>query len=401
MCAIPFLLALFFSKEHKVRNTLLIFSLFISVDNASEALAITPSLVRYPIYIYALVSLYIAQTFSIKRLLGFSLVVSILLIRTFFNFVNIDLPTLIRDVTIIALVVPLMCFTRKENSVSVDLSLLSLLLTIFLFSELVNIAFRTNIQFDSSDYLSYVSTKSLIVFPSIYCLVKGKVKIGILLTILTLIVLIFYSTRMLILTYIISFSLLMIKKGVFNIQKVFSVTFLFVTFLFVTYFFLVKYIGVDLESFKATGVFFQFFVEGDLSEKILLIDPVRYYESKLFFQRNIFSILLGDGLGSPLIDIHNELSFVKITDTAFSEQELRSGYFYNLHDTWIDLGLRFGFLLVGLVYFIIYRMSFIDNHKIANIIGLVLLVIFSCATYSTQGIILITFFFQAYFLTTK
>ncbi|MBY0533692.1 MAG: hypothetical protein K2P31_01845 [Rickettsiaceae bacterium] len=258
----------------------------------------------------------------------------------------------------------------------------------YLISEVLNIIIRPYLGFDGSDYLSYVSTKSLITLPSLYYLHKKKVFSGLVLLVLTIPVLITYSTRMIIVTYVLAVILLFIVRIIRDIK----ISVLLVSF-FTIAIYLFSFFDFQPEGFKATSIFLQFFSEGSLSESIRIIDPVRYGETVLFFKRGIFSILSGEGLGSGLHDIHGELYFIKVSDTAFSEKELNNNVFYNLHDTWIDIGLRFGLLFIIYLYYYILKLVLIQKKDILPLVGLLLIILFSCATYSTQGLILIAFFF--------
>lgn len=386
LCIVPFIISIIQYKNVENRNTLLLVALFLCVDNASDELSLTPIAIRYPIYLMSIWSLYSNIQLDKRKLLVFSLVTLLFFARTLVNYKNIDVATFMRDIFLILFLIPSVCINYERFSFPISFETLVNTIIAFLISEILNILIRSNLGFDSTDYLSYISTKSLVVVPSFYFLVKGSLKQAFFLIMMTLIVLVFYSTRMIIVTYIISILLFSLKVGLLSIKKLIYSGVVILLFFVTIYFF-----DINLEGFKATGVFLQFFTQGDLTEKFMLIDPVRYNETKLFFERDLFSIMLGDGLGSGLIDRNNEFDFVRITDTAFSESELRNGVFYNLHDTWIDLGLRFGFLLILVSYYKIFRLIFQRGNVEANILGLILLVIYSCASYSTQGILVIIF----------
>lgn len=390
ICLVPFVLSFFYINNTILRNSLLIFSLFVSVDNAAEDLAISNSLIRYAIYLYSIYILYRSSHFDPKKILAFVVLLTFYLILTVFNILSIDLETLFRDILILLLSFPILCSYSNENHFAIDFELLGMLLAVYLLSEILNLFLRPLLGFNSADYLSYSSTKSFIVFPSIYYLYKRNFKIAIPILLATLAVLIAYTTRMIILTY--TATLVLILATIIRLNLKYILLYFSIFIFFVLFF---KLSNIEFEGFKATGVFIQFFAEGSLFEKFLIIDPVRYYETKLFFDRNAFSVLFGDGFGSGLIDLKNELFFVSPTDSAFSPKELMQRKYYNLHDTWIDLGLRFGFLSILVLYALIFKFLFFRKNINVQILSAVLIVLFSCATYSTQGLILVAFVFYA------
>lgn len=386
-CIVPLIFVFFYYKVTELRNTLILFSLFISVDNAPYDLTITFSYLRYFVYFFAMLILYSYKNYNPKSVLTFSIVFILLVCWSIFNYESIHLNTFIRDLFIVALIYPVLCLNGKFDF-QINFSLLNKLIIIYIISEVINVFIRAKLGFTSADYLSYNSTKSLIIAPTFYYLVKNKINIAIPLILLTFFVLVAYGTRMIIITYVIGLILFFFTSSIFSLKF-----FYFIFIILITFYLSLNVLFIDFSSFKATGVFVQLIEEGDFYEKILLIDPVRYYETKMFFDRNFFKIIFGSGFGSGLIDVNNYLGFVKSTDTAFTIQELNSGKYYNLHDTWIDLGLRFGFIAILLVYFFIFKLMISFNNHNIKFIGFSLLVLFSCATYSTQGLILICYLF--------
>jgi hypothetical protein len=387
-CFIPFLLSLIYFNDPTLRNTLLILSLFLSVDNAVEDLAITFGALRYSIYILSIYSLYKTKYFDSKSIFVFGFIIVFYLLNTLIHIVNIDWATFTRDIILLGLVFPVFCSDSKKSKFSIDFYLLCSLILFFLFSELANLFIRPFMGYDSSDYLSYNSSKSLIIIPSIFYLINKNYRLGLTAVIITIVILIAYSTRMIIITYVITLFLIFLSNV--RLKNILYI-FLFV----ISTFFILNESRFEPEQFKASSVFIQLFKQGDLVDKVVIIDPVRFYETKLFFSRNIFSILFGDGFGSGLIDSNNELNFVKLTDTAFSLRELSTGHYYNLHDTWTDLGLRFGLLVIILIYIQLFRLVLFGKSKIIQSIAAILFIIFSCATFSTQGLIILSFLFYS------
>lgn len=383
ICFVPLLMAVFYFNKIELRNTLIFFALFISVDNSPEELTITSGVLRYTIYLFALFIIYRIRYYNPKSVFIFFISLFLFGSITVFNYRNIHIDTLIRDLFIVVLAFPILCSDFRAKF-EINFSILNQLIVVYILSEVINVFLRPKLGFSTADYLSYISTKSFVVLPSFYYLIKGKSKIAIPLILLTIFVLVAYGTRMIILTYVLGLILYFITIGILKFRL-----FVFALIIFYGIFYISNVLNIDFAGFKATGVFVQLFQDGNLGEKFLLIDPVRYYETKLFFERSLFEICFGNGFGSGLIDVKNELNFVKVTDTAFSLQELNQGKFYNLHDTWIDLGLRFGFVSIISIYILIFRWMFFLQNMNIKFIGFAMLVLFSCATYSTQGLILI------------
>ena len=87
-------------------------------------------------------------------------------------------------------------------------------------------------------------------------------------------------------------------------------------------------------------------------------------------------------MASGLFDSRGEL-VVSYDATAFSESEISSSTYYNLHDTIPDLGLRFGLLFVLILLFkIIQGLIKFDYLKYT-----LLLFLFFCSLWSINGII--------------
>ena len=75
---------------------------------------------------------------------------------------------------------------------------------------------------------------------------------------------------------------------------------------------------------------------------------------KFSFDRSLLSILLSDGLASGLYDPNGLMNMVSYDDTSFSQIEIDSSTYYNLHDFVTDFGLRFGLIpVVVIIYWLI------------------------------------------------
>ncbi len=381
-CVPIFIIALLLRERQRPQsNALVIFSLFLSVDNGGEVYGITGAIIRYSIYI-CLTYLFFSSTLDVRRLLIVTALIALPVFLTFLLSYSINFQTLYRDGILLLLLLSF-SFIHKDNF-SIQIHLLVFGIIGYIIADFLNfiLIFRTI----SDDYLSYNSTKALIVLPFFYFLVEKRKIWAFLIFIITNVVLIAYGTRMLFLSFLVAAALGIITTKSLSLKFIVIIVLIgLVTIQILSSFNFIP------ESLKATGVIVQLLSDGDFQDKLRLIDPTRYTEHFLFFNRQWFDILFGSGLGSGLSDPTNEFYFVGVDATAFSVEELSSRYFYNLHDTWIDLGLRFGLLLVGLFYFLILRSVFSDR-GICKLIGLVLFVLFTCTTYTTSGLLLIAAF---------
>jgi hypothetical protein len=125
---------------------------------------------------------------------------------------------------------------------------------------------------------------------------------------------------------------------------------------------------------------------GGASEYFQLVDPVRFAEHKLLFARNPLRILFGDGLGAGFKDRDNSFHFVRYNQGAFSEKEIDQGIYFRLHDTWISLGLRFGLLVVLILYAYLFRQLWNRSMEVAFASSMSLMMV-NCALFSTAGTI--------------
>jgi hypothetical protein len=146
--------------------------------------------------------------------------------------------------------------------------------------------------------------------------------------------------------------------------------------------------NTELVQFKALAFIVQIqqkFDISDISLMLTVLDPVRFAEHQLFFDRPISEVIFGSGLGSGIYDTHGALAFVTFDQTAFSEKEIISSTFYNLHDFWIDFGLRFGLLpLAYIIYRTILREMLYNYPWHGVLFGILLL----NTTFATSGMIL-------------
>lgn len=390
LCVVPLIFSFKYFKRDKVlRNSLLLLALFLSVDNGGAVYNITNSIVRYTIYIVSAYALTEGIKLSRKNCFIFVSLITVPVILSIYNYEHIDTNTLERDLLLSILTSTIICKSDLSAPFQIRIDLISNFLIIFLLAELLNI-FVFSSAWDRREYLNYNSTKSLVVLPTFYYLSKGNLKKTILLFFLTIPVLIAYATRMIIVTYVLIIAVNLIRYWVLKPTNVTIIILLFIGINQLT-----KHNNFEFEGYKATAVFVEILREGDLLDKIKAIDPVRYVETSLFFDRNVFNILFGSGFGSGLHDINNDFFFVNDTDTAFSQKELREGYFYNLHDSWVDIGLRFGLIFICIAYFIVIKN--VNSFKVnKSTLAKTLFVLISCAFFSSQGLLIIFFVFHSY-----
>ena len=248
---------------------------------------------------------------------------------------------------------------------------------------IIFVHFFTGMAF--TDYHSYTSTKSIMALPLFYFLSRNKISlINLLLIFSSVFAIILLQTRMILLA--IAMVLLFRFILTMSFRKILTVGLLF---------YLLPLVLVTLPGAKSVQVFidiFSFFRSFDI-DYLKFLDPVRWGEHKLFFSRNAFEIMFGSGFGSGLNDSQDILGFVTVDQTAFSRLELSNNVFFNLHDTWIDLGLRFGLLPILFVYFLLIRNLRNFNWYLAGS-GIVFL---SNMSFSYLGLLIIFIFMRAIF----
>ena len=198
-CVIVFGIALFyFAKDKKMFYTLLILSIFISVDNSvAGSYQLTPAVIRYIMYLTAIAAIIHRATLCPKRLAVCGLIIFVILVMTsisWFNMRPIVFVPFRRDFLLILMLTVVLAMHRKSlKKFDLDYDLLSLLLTVYILGELINIVFSYQ---PGKGYLSYDSLKSFIVFPFLYYLNYRKLRITALLYFVPTVVVIFsYQTR--------------------------------------------------------------------------------------------------------------------------------------------------------------------------------------------------------------
>lgn len=383
LCLLPWLAALFWARKNiPQRNSFLILALFWLIDNAVLNFGQTIGPIRYVIYITAVWSMIENTSVNRRGLAGLILAIVFYTVTTV---ISIDAPRsilqFIRDLQILVLLGILFALNSKI-AYSLDLKLLFYSISGYLASELVNFFFFSNAWY--GEYMNFSGTKYLIVLPAIIALFQKRPFISLLLAVATVPVLIGYTQRFLFFAYLaaIPASVLWFRmkyKKQKQILLVLGVIFLGAALTFVdrsgAWGATKPLAAVEILAQNGLGAF-------------ETLDPVRFYSSALYFQLSAFELLFGRGLGGGLVDSYGILSFVKYDQSAFSQEEVATGVLFNLHDIWVDVGLRFGLLpfLAFLIWFIRFRPKTDANGNAVWILAAIGIV---SAFYALSGLITI------------
>jgi hypothetical protein len=150
------------------------------------------------------------------------------------------------------------------------------------------------------------------------------------------------------------------------------------------------------ESIKIL-VMVQNLITGDnFFESLKLIDPWRFGELQLLLDRNLFFILFGEGFGSGIFDSKGYLDFADFGQTAYSEKELISGIFYNMHDLWTDYGLRFGLIFIIVLLYDLIKNIVLSKSLLKTFYAMLIMIAVFCTFFSSAGIILISLLYLNY-----
>ena len=374
-----------FKANRRLFNSLFLLSLFLSVDQGADIYSETHAYLRYIIYFSGLAVMITNFRADTKKLVYFILAMILWIVIMLANTNTLDLATLKRDILLIFLIGILVTSTAKSlEHYEIDLRFLSFALVVYIIAELLNIAIH--FDYDKYGYLSYDSTKSLLVVSSVYMMVKNKFLMSLTLTAVTIFVLLQYGTRMILFALFFG-TLLYSGVQIIQANRIKSIKFL-VALSFLG--FIVMNNLAWVEDFKLVSSLARASDSGSLVDFIKSLDKVRFAEHQLFFDRNVLSILFGSGLGAGLYDVDNLLGFVKMGQAAFTIEELNNRFFVNFHDMWIDIGLRIGLIPVLLFYWWLVVGVFSKEPKIISL-SIALFVFATCALFSTSGLILGTF----------
>jgi hypothetical protein len=391
ICAVPYMLFVLNMLRGHQQTALacLILALCLSVDNGANIHAETVSPLRYLIYTSAIVVLFYLSLWRVRKksLILATLLCCYILIGSLASLllggVPLDAVTLRRDLMVLFI---LSVFLLARSSARIDLHLLYMGSLGYLAGEVFNalMLFR-----EFTQYLSFNSLKIFIVFPLIYSIITRKnILIQAIFAALTVYVISLYGTRMITLSVILLFLtasiIRMIRNGYGKSLLGFLITWILLTN--------VNLVEIPKHSeflkYKAIAFLFQaidILKESEITHVLAVLDPVRFAEHQLFFDRPMPLIFFGSGLGSGIFDSNGVLGFVTLDHTAFSEEEIISSSYFGFHDFWIDFGLRFGILPV--VYFI-FCLTLIPMWRKFYVKGILFGLVLINATFATSGILL-------------
>lgn len=381
LCLVPLIGAILcFTSNTPRRNSLLLLALLWSVDNAVLEYGATHFSIRYAIYIAAVLALAQGTAILRQRLLFITLLAAFYSAVTIFHADMIRILQFWRDMQITVLLIILFGL-RPKKAFNVDIPLTVAATTGYLISENINFfAFQSAWY---KEYMSYSTTKFLIVFPSLLALLSGRVIVANLLILLTIPVLVGYAGRVLFLLYIMAIfgiaAFMILKRGYLRYLLLVGGA---AAIIVITASQLDIY--STLESYKSLSSILLILEHGINSVQFL--DPVRYAESAMYFQLPVLELLFGRGWGAGLADTGGFLGFVAPNQFAFSIQELNSNIYYGFHDVWVDIGLRFGLLFFALfMLWLLLQVPSRDYSLLA--IWVVSLIGVIAAFYGTGGLI--------------
>lgn len=380
ICLVPLTVALYnFQIDIAWRNSLLLLALFWSTDHAVLNYGATIAPIRYLIYITVVASFFHASAVTLSRLLAVCFAGLCYLAITIIGTEQISTTQLLRDLQLM-LLVGLLFALKAKRPFRMDMQLLTVAMTAYLFSECINFFVLRPVWL--GDYMRYSSTKYLIVLPSLLALLARRTVPAFLLLAITIPVLVGYTTRTLFLSYLLIVLCIILffsisgasgKRATALTLGVLGLA-LFEQFDTLSFF----------ESFKATRALVN--LDFQLANALRVLDPVRYASSALLFDLSPLEVLFGRGFGSGVHDEFGLFAFVSPDQAAFTIEELNASYFYNFHDVWVDVGLRFGLLPFGAFLFWFARQRPRQDRGGVALWLLVFIGILS-AFYSIQGLL--------------
>lgn len=380
-----FFLYFFILRNFQKKNyeNFLIYSilfLYISVDINIISSNFTPSFIRFPIYFLLIFLIIIRTKINFNILFLFALYLSFGIFIGLIKNNQISLSHLYQD--ILLLLFFFYYFNHQATFSNIDLNKIFKILSIFIlptiFGECINIFI-----FDQTHYVSLDSLKSLTFLPLIYSFFSRKYYYFLVLLIPSMLVLNSYSTRMIPLTLLIIFLLY------FFINISFKNILYFLIFICFSIF---AFNFIEVPYTKIIGIFYEY--EFSIGENLLffikLLDPIRFVENLSFFNQDVVSILFGNGLGSGIQDTDKILTNLANEHNVYSQREIDSGLFYDLHDFHTDIGVRFGLLLLlTIVLSLIKNILLNKKNSISSIPYYLLLFLLPLVFFSTSGKILL------------
>lgn len=384
ICLLPLAAAVMnFQSNIKRRNALLLLALFWSTDNAVLGYGATIAPIRYLIYATVLLTFVSGAMVRTRTLTAMLIVVVFYLMMTMFVSDHVSILQLGRDLQILFLLALLFCFKKRQAFV-IDIPFLMITMTMYLLSECMNFFVFGSVW--HGEYMSFDSTKYLVVLPSLVALLARRASLALPLFGLTILVLVGYSSRSLFIVYLLCVPIIFLfftLRGGLG-KRLAAIAILVVSMMLLA---ATDYTST-LEQFKALNV--ALIIQSQGAAALEVLDPVRYSTSALYFQLPVLELLFGRGLGSGLVDKTGLFSFVSPDQAAFSLKELSTGYFYNFHDFWVDIGLRFGLLPLSafILWFSVRRPA---QSREGNALWLLVFIGINAAFFSFAGLISVFF----------
>lgn len=384
VCLIPFIIFLYY-EVFRVRRPekiiYLIIAIFLSVDNGGNFYDETPAFIRYPLYISLIYYLASNATINFKNTRYYFVYLLFLLLITVLNHEMVNINVLFRDIFIIFLVfIVINKSSRTLSAYEFHPNLLNKFLIFYIIFESINAYLFLDLFY--GEYLNYDSTKALIILPSLILFSEKKYLKFLLLGLVTLYVLAWYGSRMISLIYATALLMILMRNISFNKETLIFLPFVFVIISFLSIYFF----NIDFKQTpKIIELVQDILISASFIDLLKILDPIRFYEHVLFFDRNIFNILFGSGLGTGIYDQQNLMGFVSGLQTAFSNEELFSKVFYSFHDLHIDFGLRFGLVAIIIVLTNLV-VSFFKSTSKSKYLSAFLICLMFTMFFSTSGL---------------
>lgn len=372
------LLAGFHDKQY---FTIFFLSIVSIADLGGLVYSETPSVAKYLIYASVLAFIVLKSELRFSRKHRYLILFSVFVVlNTFLHPNSLDGYTLARDILTLFLLIIISFSVKMKNIELIEPKYILYLSLGILTSELLNILMNYTVL--SGEYLNYSSFKFLAMFPVIYFLSFKKYYTAAIIAPISLLVIGVYASRMLMVTGILV-CLILVFSG---FRQYFWRTLLLLLISAGIAVFSLQMLDVDLQAYRVLSIFFTMNSFNDLTSAALFLDPVRFAENTVFFEQNLFNLMLGNGLGTGIIDETGIFSFVPNDGAAFSPKELNESHFFRLHDSWTWIGFRFGLLAYLLFVFWAVRGCFNKNPETALFAAFMLLALFN-ATFSIGGLI--------------
>lgn len=381
VCLVPLVLGVlqFRASNSAKRNTYILLAIFFSIDTSVGETGVTPDALRRTIYIVALASMLYRSKININALILVCIAGALYILNTYIRIDSINSSQLFRDMTTFILVATIIS-THHSKNFELNLTILFFAILGYLLSDLFNFIFLKSAWIGS--YMSYDTTKYLVITPSVIALFRRQYVLAIAISTCTVLVLIGYTSRNIFLLYLIFVVVFMAYSSLvrsFSSRSLFALLIASIIFAINT----TEY-HLLFERYKALNAIL--LIEQYGLNAFAYLDPVRYRTAELFFQISLPELLFGRGFGSGIEDSSGLLAFVRADQAAFTEEELTSRYFYNFHDIWVDVGLRFGLLPLGAFLVWVFRRRPAGN---SNSMAIWIIALFGIllAFYSVAGLL--------------